>query len=72
MTLVAIRQISVGFTVCRTKIKKKKYMCKGPKWDGLLPISSLGSRHYSGVATGGTVVCTTGAPARTTKDMGTC
>ena len=28
---------------------------------GLLPISSLRSRHCSGVATGGIVVCTTGA-----------
>ena len=47
---------------------EQKKECRGPKWGGLLPISSLGSRHCSGVKTGGTVACTAGAPARTTED----
>ena len=51
---------------------EQKKECRGPKWGGLLPISSLGSRHYSGVATGGTAVCTAGAPACTTKDLRSC
>ena len=41
---------------------KKEY--RGPKWGGLLPISSLGSRHCSGVEIRGTMACTAGAPAR--------
>ena len=40
---------------------EQKKECRGPKWGGLLPISSLRSRHCSGVATGGIVVCTAGA-----------
>ena len=42
------------------RVEQKKE-CRGPKWGGLLPISSLRSRHCSGVATGGIVVCTAGA-----------
>ena len=41
---------------------EQKKECRGPKWGGLLPISSLGSRHCRGVEIGGTVACTVGAP----------
>ena len=68
MVFVIIRLIYVGFTVCRTKRKK----CKGPKWGGLLPISSFGSRHCSGVATIGATECTTGVPARMTEGLREC
>ena len=44
---------------------EQKKECKGPKWGGLLPISSLGSQHCSGVETGGTVA---GTPASTTEN----
>ena len=47
---------------------EQKKECRGPKLGGLLPISSLGSRHYSGVATGGTMTCTAGVPALITED----
>ena len=43
--------------------------CRGSKWGRLLPISNLGSQHYSGVTTGGTAACTAGAPTRTTEDQ---
>ena len=49
MAFVGIRLNFVGFTVCRTKRKKIE---QGINWGGLLPISSLRSRHCSGVATG--------------------
>ena len=48
---------------------EQKKECRGPNWVGLLPISSYGSRHCSGVATGGPVACTVGSPARTTEDL---
>ena len=63
MAFVVIRLIYVDFRMCRTKER-----CRGPKWGGLLPISSLGSRHYSHVETGGTVACTAGTLARTTEN----
>ena len=47
---------------------EQKKECRGPKWGRQLLISSLESRHYSGVAIVGTVACTAGAPARTTED----
>ena len=50
--------------MCRTKEE-----CKGPKRGGLLSISSLGSRHYSGVAIEGTAVCMAGVPAIKTEDL---
>ena len=34
--------------------QKEKKKVQVIKWGGLLPISSFGSRHYSGVATGKT------------------
>ena len=52
MAFVGIRLNFVGFTVCRTKRKKKKKLVQGINWGGLLPISSLGSRHCNGVVTG--------------------
>ena len=48
---------------------EQKKKCKGPKWDGLLAISSLGSRYYSDVATGGNEACMAGVPAHTTEDL---
>ena len=47
---------------------EQKKECRGPKLGRLLPISSLGSRHCSRVATGGTVACMAGAPTRMTED----
>ena len=49
---------------------KKKKIVHGTKWGGLLPISSLGSQHCSGVATGGPAACTTGAPMHTIEYLG--
>ena len=48
---------------------EQKKKCKGPKWGGLLPISSFGSWHCSGDTKGGTVACTTGASASMTEDL---
>ena len=48
---------------------EQKKECKGPKWGGLLPISSLGSRYCSGVMTGGPVACTEGVPTRMTEEL---
>ena len=48
---------------------EQKKECRGPKW--VLPISSLGSRHCSGVVTGGTAACMAGAPTLTTKNLRT-
>ena len=48
---------------------EQKKECSGPKGGGLLPISSLGSRHCSGVATGWIVACTAGVPAITIKNQ---
>ena len=47
---------------------EQKKECRGQKWGGLLPISSLGSRHCSGVEIRGTMACTVGAHVRTTED----
>ena len=52
-----------------TECVEQKKKCKGQKWGGLLPISSLGSRHCSGVTLRGTAACMAGAPARMTKDL---
>ena len=40
-------------------MSNKRRSAGDKKRGGLLPISSLGSRHCSGVVTGGTVACTT-------------
>ena len=47
---------------------EQKKECRGQKWGGLLPISNLGSRHCSGVATGRTMESMVGALACTTED----
>ena len=48
MVLVVIRLIFVGFTVCRTKGKKKKG-CKGSNGVGYCPFPVLG-RDTTGVS----------------------
>ena len=48
MAFSVIKLIYVDFRMCRAKDR-----VKGSKWGGLLPMSSLGSRRCSSVATGG-------------------
>ena len=51
------------------KCVEQKKECKGPKWGGLLPISSLESRHCNDVTIGGLAACTAGMRADTTEDL---
>ena len=62
MAFVVIRLIYVDFRMCRTKER-----VQGTKMGWAIAISSLGSRHCSGVVIGGNVACTTGALASTTE-----